>query len=114
MPVLVRLDPFICACGRRALKTENSMVYCPVCNLTWYVNHCWSCKTTVDGRYTKPCMQCSWYICTNCGACSSFECLSMSAEDYTAAFESDDDDEDEEVFPGFFDWSEYHDRIWER
>jgi len=38
----------------------------------------------------------------------------MSAEDYTAAFESDDDDEDEEVFPGFFDWSEYHDRIWER
>lgn len=34
-----------------------------------YHSHCYNCKEAIDGRIQMKCPKCSWYICSNCGAC---------------------------------------------
>lgn len=36
-----------------------------------YINHCWSCGSTIDSSYCYKCRTCGWYICRTCGACKS-------------------------------------------
>ena len=34
-----------------------------------YQNHCWNCKSDVDGARDYRCTSCSWYACHGCGEC---------------------------------------------
>ena len=34
-----------------------------------YRNHCWKCKTSIDGSRDYRCEACHWYLCSACGEC---------------------------------------------
>lgn len=34
-----------------------------------YLNHCWKCGTTINGRYDKKCPHCHLFRCSKCGSC---------------------------------------------
>src|SRR2546421_8743495 len=62
-------------------SVHRSVRACPYGHGTWYLDHCWDCRTPVDSRKTARCMDnlssrtwcpgCGWYVCPNqgCSAC---------------------------------------------
>lgn len=56
--------------------THGVNTQCLDCDATWYLDICWNCKEAVDSRVpgTTRCEKCGWYICRECGACSTHRC----------------------------------------
>jgi methyl-accepting chemotaxis protein len=68
------LSPEQCVCGSTSVEVtgENENVkVCRACGISWYVNHCWNCESTIDSRSETviQCDGCSWYRCGQCGEC---------------------------------------------
>ena len=64
----VAVEPNTCTeCKVAAVMLSRTMRQCPKCYVTWYVNHCWNCKTRVDSRVCVPDECSGWYICNCCG-----------------------------------------------
>lgn len=85
---------YICLqCGSNDVEPGRNRTnpVCRKCGTTWYVNHCWSCKSgRIDSRdfETPKCVVCTWHKCAFCGACHQNGC---STTRYSRVFRYIDD-----------------------
>lgn len=66
---------YICnKCGGYKMIVNGHHYKCPNCNIEWYINRCWKCKSIIDSRKNDvvKCRKCSWYICPQCTRCNNY------------------------------------------